>query len=74
MLWLSQCGDSPRPYRRWSYEIIPGFFANLLVAIIVSYLTKPPSLQVMEDFQQAVEGFDSRRSSPSPLSYEVSLY
>ena len=38
------------------YEIIPGFFANLLVAIIVSYLTKPPSLQVMEEFEQAVEG------------------
>ena len=38
------------------YEIVPGFFANLLVAIIVSYLTKPPSLQVMEEFEKAVEG------------------
>lgn len=40
------------------YEMIPGFCANMLVAVIVSYLTKPPSEQVVAEFEKAVK--DSR--------------
>ncbi|MBB1508686.1 sodium/proline symporter PutP [Tessaracoccus sp. MC1756] len=36
------------------YEIVPGFLANLLVAVVVSLLTAPPAPEVVDEFEEAV--------------------
>ncbi|GAA4905199.1 hypothetical protein GCM10025789_25660 [Tessaracoccus lubricantis] len=36
------------------YEIVPGFIANLVIAVVVSLLTAPPSAEVVEAFEEAV--------------------
>ncbi len=38
------------------YEILPGFIAGLITAIVVSLATKPPSAQVEEIFVSATDG------------------
>ncbi|MBQ7155352.1 MAG: sodium/proline symporter [Synergistaceae bacterium] len=48
ILWLSYMADTG------IYEIIPGFFAGLVVAVIVSLLTPKPSAKVEELFDRAV--------------------
>ena len=37
------------------YEIIPGFVASLIVAVVVSLLDKEPSKEIMEVFEAAKE-------------------
>lgn len=36
------------------YEIVPGFLANLIVAVVVSLATTPPSAEVQAEFEEAV--------------------
>ncbi|HHT13935.1 MAG TPA: sodium:proline symporter, partial [Propionibacterium sp.] len=36
------------------YEIVPGFLANLVVAVVVSLATAPPSAEVQAEFEEAV--------------------
>ncbi|MDO5500688.1 MAG: sodium:proline symporter, partial [Propionibacteriaceae bacterium] len=36
------------------YEIVPGFLANLIVAVVVSLATKAPSQEVIEEFDTAI--------------------
>ena len=38
------------------YEIVPGFLANLLVAVVVSRLTYEPDEEMEREFTEAVEG------------------
>ena len=40
------------------YEIIPGFFASLIVAVAVSLATKAPSDEVTAVFDQVASGKD----------------
>ena len=47
--WLSYMSDTGL------YEIIPGFFAGLVVAVIVSLLTPKPSADVEKLFDEAVK-------------------
>ena len=41
------------------YEIIPGFFCGLLAAVIVSLISKKPSDEVLELFEQAKQPIDA---------------
>lgn len=36
------------------YEIVPGFLANLVVAVVVSLVTAPPSAEAQAEFDEAV--------------------
>ncbi len=47
--WLSYMADTK------VYEIIPGFFAGLVVAVLVSLLTAKPSEEVEALFDRAVK-------------------
>ena len=46
--WLSEMSQTG------VYEIIPGFFAGLIVAVLVSFITPKPNKEVEELFDKAV--------------------
>ena len=45
------------------YEIVPAFFANLLVAVVVSRLTWKPNAEIEAEFDEAVRGVSERRDT-----------
>lgn len=51
-LWSS---FGPQIFGVTLYEIVPGFVANVLVAVVVSLLTKQPASEVVREFDTAAE-------------------
>ncbi|WP_458115776.1 sodium/proline symporter PutP [Arthrobacter sp. D2-10] len=43
------------------YEIVPAFFANLLVAVVVSRMTWKPNAEIEAEFDEAVRGVSGRK-------------
>ncbi|MFJ6280998.1 sodium/proline symporter PutP [Arthrobacter subterraneus] len=49
------------PLSSTMYEIVPGFFANLAVAVVVSRLTWKPNPEIEAEFDAAVAGVSERK-------------
>lgn len=45
------------------YEMVPGFFSNLIVAVIVSLLTYKPNKEIEEEFDRTLEILKSEKES-----------
>jgi len=50
----------PHDYKDW-YEIIPGFIANFVVIILVSYLSKPVSREIEKEFDEVNTTFNKEK-------------
>ncbi|MDF9278211.1 sodium/proline symporter PutP [Arthrobacter sp. EH-1B-1] len=49
------------PLAATMYEIVPAFFANLIVAVVISRLTWKPNAEIEAEFDAAVRGVSERK-------------
>ena len=54
-LWLPVSGGATLSALTGVYEIIPGFIASLIAAVVVSLLDKEPEQKVLDTFEAAKE-------------------